>query len=182
MDYKSEAKASADRKKAALCGDTADGMPGSQSTEPLRPFGASGKADPSNRVPGRAMGGRIMGEAAGENLGQSARSSGKAGKGKTVVNVIVAPQSAPQPMPVPVPAPPMPDGALGGMPSVADKPAAGLPVMTGGAAPAMPAPPMPSRASGGRVGKFTGGAAGGRGRLEKTEHAKRDRDHDKDDR
>jgi hypothetical protein len=41
---------------------------------------------------------------------------------------------------------------------------------------------MPGRASGGRVGKFTGGAAGGRGRLEKTEHAKRDRDHDKDDR
>lgn len=178
MELKSAAKASASRKKAAVCGSQSDEMPGSQSSKPLQPFGASAKASPSNRVPSRATGGRIANEESGENLGMSARASGRAGKGKTVVNVIVAPQGggqAPMPMPVPPPMPmPLPDG--GGMPSVADKPAGGLPMAGAPMPPPTPAqPPMPGRATGGRVGKFTGGAAGGRGRLEKAEHAKKDR-------
>ena len=177
MEFKSEAKASAARKRAAMCiDDKTDEMPGSQSTKPMQPFGASAKADPGDRVPGRAMGGRIANEPAGQNLGVAPRPGSK-DKGKTVVNVIVAPQGGQPPaMPMPVPMPP-PSGPAG-IPSVADKPnAAGLPMTPGGGAP-MPGP-MPARAVGGRVGKFTGGAASGVGRLEKAEHAKHERGESK---
>lgn len=102
---------------------------------------------------------------------------GRAGKGKTVVNVIVGggkpdmPPPAPPPsMPPPMPPPPppqahppiaMPPGAPAGMPP--GGPAGMPPGMPPGGA------PMPMRASGGKVyNPDKGGAGGAMGRMNKT--------------
>lgn len=105
--------------------------------------------------------------------GRIARASGGRAKGKTNINIVIqAPKNdanQPPPMPGPIrpPAPPVmppPGGAPPGMPPMA------------GPAPGPGGPPMPPggpipRAAGGRTTltslKPTGGAGGGRGRLEK---------------
>lgn len=123
-------------------------------------------------------GGLVDGFAAG---GRPDKKSAKH-KGKTTVNVMVAPQgAAPHPVPVPVPKPvPVPAGAApggpaGGPPMPMPPPAAGLrpgmgPMKDGGRA---------RRALGGATkakpyakgnGEFEGGAGGALGRLEKAEH------------
>lgn len=97
---------------------------------------------------------------------------GRSGKGKTVVNVIVAggkgqqPQGpmpmAPPPMPPPMPPAPPPHPPMmpppGGMPP-------GMPPGAGG--PPMPPPGMPMRARGGKIPGPKDGGNGGLGRLEK---------------
>lgn len=100
----------------------------------LKAHGGKVKAHPGKAH--RAKGGRV-----------------KHGKGKTVVNVNVAPQqSQPHPMPVPVPGGP-PPGAAAGPPPMPPRP----PMPAPGAGP-VPGPMMGPRASGGRIAGFaTGG-------------------------
>lgn len=105
-------------------------------------------------------------------------SGGRATKGKTNVNVIIATGQHPQPQPN---APMMPPPAPGGIPVPVGGPAAAGPAPS-----PMPIPvPMPPgsapmpRKAGGRVYRtfadMDAGALSGMGRLEKTEIAKRAR-------
>jgi hypothetical protein len=126
--------------------------------------------------PQKAVGLGVEGAKAKGNLGRYARGGAVKGKG-TNVNIVIAPPApaagapaglppsimgAPKPpMPAPPPpAPPMMGGAPGGMPGMPPGGPGGM-------------PPGMMRKAGGRVGKFTGGAASGVGREEKTAHAKR---------
>jgi hypothetical protein len=135
------------------------------------------------KVPGVVPGGRTA-HAAG----------GKAGKGKTNINIVIAAGKQPgQDMMGP---PPGMDGGAKGMPVPVGPPpgAGGMPM--GGGAPPMPMPPMPApggapmggppgmppmpRKSGGRLTAkassykdMTAGSAGGEGRLQKTDIAEK---------
>lgn len=108
-------------------------------------------------------GGAVDGLAAGGRADRPKR-GGHKGKGKTSVNVIVAPQGgAPRPVPVPVPAagaaPPRP------MPSPAPTP---VPAGAGPAlaVPGAPRPPAPGMGPMRRGGKVEAGAGSGVGRLQ----------------
>lgn len=179
--HRTAAKVSQRAKLAAMdCHDRTSDYPGAQTAGKAPGPAKDSQTYDKQRIPTRATGGRIAGEMAETNLGQTPRASGKAGKsakGKTIVNVIVAPPAAAQPTPVPVPVPAGPPPGAGPMPDLGEKPpGAGLPMMPGGGAPASgPMPPMPARATGGRV-KMTAGSRSGKGRLQKAHNAKMDRE------
>jgi hypothetical protein len=131
--------------------------------------------------------------------GRAERKAGGRVKGKTNINIIIAPagggeaaappqMGAPGPMPPHPPAPPMPPaggppgapgGAPGGMPA---NPLAGMPPQAiaalmggapgGGASMPPSGPPrLPMRAAGGRLVREMAGAGSGEGRLEKSHAA-----------
>lgn len=105
--------------------------------------GAGGKKPPARLDrPGRAAGGRS-----------------KKAKGKTQVNVLVAPQGGEKPVPVPVPVPrPGPGPMAGGPPPGGPPPAMMPPPGAGGPGAGMgPRPPMAKR--GGRMQRAEGGRA-----------------------
>lgn len=132
---------------------------------------------------------RVAGETGYSNRKHGGRSKhasgGKVGKGKTNINIVIAPhggqpQGGPQqpmggmmpPMPVPQPnKPPMPGAPMGGMPMGMD-PNLALLAARGGAGPQQQPPMQPpmGRKAGGRVQTqhvIDNAAGGGLGRLEK---------------
>jgi hypothetical protein len=127
---------------------------------------------------GRARGGPAINDGTRPVAGRLARKGGGRTKGKTNVNIIIAPQGGGQPAMPPQGAGPMPPGGPVGLHQAAPPPAPMGP-------PAGAPPPMMARKSGGKVGEGFGaklikpgaypietGAGGGLGRLEKAKAAR----------
>jgi hypothetical protein len=133
------------------------------------PDEAEDKADQAEQA-GKKRGGKAC---SGGSMRAARASGGKAGKGKTNINIIIGahapgaeqqppggPPAPPPPRPIPVPPPAMPPGmppGAGGPPPMGPPP--GMP-------PGGPPPGMP-RASGGRAYPIQHASGGGKGRLEK---------------
>ncbi|HQU24998.1 MAG TPA: hypothetical protein PKX13_12035 [Acidiphilium sp.] len=156
MEYRNQAKASADARLSAIrksCGESPDANPTTEAT----------KVTPRSRKSGGKV--ECEGGAAKKRLDRGGYKRGGAPKSKgTNINIVIDPKAGPDApsMGGPIAAPMMPPRP---MPAPMAPPPGPPPGMMPPGAGGMP-PGMPMRKTGGKV-EYTGGAGGARGRLEK---------------